>query len=389
MSSESGEDVGEHERRLLRSVLTVACRGFVVGAGLHVGQQLISGVTSGKLFSHPSQFLTKFPLTDNLRFASFVAAASSTYKLVLTQLRQIYHTQKGWPVVIAGLAAGLTSVIDEPNRRRTLSLFIVARALGALILTLHRRGLLPTVPHFVVLTFGLCQSFIIYSTVHCPVLLPTGYYRSILSWSRYFTDDKLKLFFRNPSTQFLPCNAGLHSGPCHLFAIRDFFQSLVLYVKIYVSIYSLPLVLFRTKTLLTKTTESVLNLLLNTVVSALFLAVDGSVVKYCLCLFRNLWGGPHPLPYALSLVAGFLGVVGLLIERQSRRLELLYYVLPQVFYSFWRVLCIKKPLNLHKIPYGSVWVFAFSLAAIFHAFERENLSLSPLINRALHLLLDT
>lgn len=36
-------------RQILGSVLTVAGRGIVVGAGLHLGQQLISGVTSGKL----------------------------------------------------------------------------------------------------------------------------------------------------------------------------------------------------------------------------------------------------------------------------------------------------------------------------------------------------
>ena len=34
---------------LLRCVLPVACRGFVVGAGLHVGQVLIGGVVSRKL----------------------------------------------------------------------------------------------------------------------------------------------------------------------------------------------------------------------------------------------------------------------------------------------------------------------------------------------------
>lgn len=36
-------------RQLIGSVLTVAGRGFIVGAGLHLGQLLISGVTSGKL----------------------------------------------------------------------------------------------------------------------------------------------------------------------------------------------------------------------------------------------------------------------------------------------------------------------------------------------------
>ena len=95
--------------------------------------------------------------------------------------------------MVGGFAAGLTSFIDDPSRRHTLSLFVVARALGALITTLHRRGQLPTIPHFVVLTFGLCQSFIIYSVVRYPELLPVGYYRSLLSWSMYFTDENFKV----------------------------------------------------------------------------------------------------------------------------------------------------------------------------------------------------
>ena len=140
-------------------------------------------------------------------------------------------------------------------------------------------------------------------------------------------------FFRDPSPNFLPCNAGLHPGSCHWFALTDFSQSLLLYVKIYLSIYSLPLLLFRSKSLFMHTAASLKNLLVNSFVSALFLAVDGSVVKYSLCLLRNLWGGAHPLPYLFTLVAGFLGVSGLLIERQSRRLELLYYVLPQVSWA--------------------------------------------------------
>ena len=52
----SGEERQQQEDRqvddedgVLRCLLPVACKGFVVGAGLHVGQMLISGVVSRKL----------------------------------------------------------------------------------------------------------------------------------------------------------------------------------------------------------------------------------------------------------------------------------------------------------------------------------------------------
>lgn len=198
--------------------------------------------------------------------------------------------------------------------------------------------------------------------VHCPSLLPTNYYRAILGWSRYFTEDKirvrqlhdhnylmiynkfiysknlmrrsllchLQLFFRIPSDRFLACSSGFHPGSCHTFALKDFLYSLFLYFKIYLAIYSLPLLLFRTKSIFTHTTDTLSTLLPNTLVSALFLAVDGTLVKYTLCLLRNWHGKAPPLPLWIAPLSGFLGAAGLLIERHSRRLELLYYVLPQV-----------------------------------------------------------
>ena len=46
-----GVDNAENEcMALLRCVLPVAGKGFVVGAGLHVGQVLIGGIVSRKLF---------------------------------------------------------------------------------------------------------------------------------------------------------------------------------------------------------------------------------------------------------------------------------------------------------------------------------------------------
>ena len=76
--------------------------------------------------------------------------------------------------------------------------------------------------------------------------------------------------------------------------------------------------------------KTVRTLLSNSVRSALFFAVDASMVKYALCLLRNAWPYAHPVPVFIPFLAGMSGVLGLLIERQSRRVELMYYVLPQV-----------------------------------------------------------
>ena len=156
---------------------------------------------------------------DILRFASFTALSGSTYKLVHTVLKRRFKnlvkknaridrncdlslspihvcshdSQRGWSAILAGMAAGAVSIIDDPQRRRTLSLFVLARALGALFMTLHHRGQLPTVPYFVTIVFAACQSLIIMCVTHFPELLPQGYYKSILNWSMYYSEEKLQV----------------------------------------------------------------------------------------------------------------------------------------------------------------------------------------------------
>ena len=160
------------------------------------------------------------------------------------------------------------------------------------------------------------------------------------------------MYFRRPSSQFIPCSDLMHPGlTCHQCARIDFYKGFLLYLKIYLTIYSLPLVLFRTKNLINKTKQSIITWLKNSAVSALFFAVDATVVKYALCLLRNAWGKPPPAPYFVSFLAGLLGSLGLLIERQSRRVELLYYVLPQVH------LCCNNDLVVLSLGHSQFLMF--------------------------------
>ncbi len=162
----------------------------------------------------PVLFLSRLLNADTVRFSAFVGLSGATYKLVIALLRRkskkkvrffLYSLsclcstasmtfdllKCGWHAVVAGMATGLVSSLDDPTRRRTLSLFVGARALGALVMTLHRRGFLPSIPYSVVLLFGLCQSFIVVATTRHPELLPQSYYRSILRWSLCYTDENL------------------------------------------------------------------------------------------------------------------------------------------------------------------------------------------------------
>jgi len=140
----------------------------------------------------------------------------------------------------------------------------------------------------------------------------------------------MQVYFRHPHPNFIPCNALMHEGSCLECAVKDFYGTFYLFLKVYLTVYSMPLLLFRTKRLFTAPKESLRTLIENTCVSSLFFAVDATLIKYGLCLLRNAWGRPPPTPALIPVLAGAMGVVGMLIERKSRRLEMLYYGLPQV-----------------------------------------------------------
>lgn len=288
---------------------------------------------------------------------------------------------------MAGFLAGLGSCIDEPGRRRTLTLYIVARALGCLVITLHKRGYLPSVPHFVALVFSVCEGLIIVATMRYPYLLPRNYYNAIVRWSMCYDEEKLEVYMRRYQADFIPCNALLHQGSCHAHAWKDFVAGMWLYSKIYGALYSISLFVLSPMSLLGSPVRAVTHFLKKTLVSATFLTVNGTVVKYGICLLRNAWGGGPPIPHFIPALVGIVGSWSILLERPSRQLELVYYVIPQVLYLTWRLICIKKILGLDKIPWGFVWFQCFSLAILMYAYESERDLISPLLCKTLDFLL--
>ena len=102
-------------------------------------------------------------------------------------LQQKYHS------LLAGLLAGSLSVLDDPSRRHTLSLYMAARALGVLIICLNRRGFLPTIPRFGAMALALSQAVVVMCMMRYPSYLPASYYRALLKWSIYYTDDILEV----------------------------------------------------------------------------------------------------------------------------------------------------------------------------------------------------
>jgi len=111
----------------------------------------------------------------------------------------------------------------------------------------------------------------------------------------------MQVYFRRPHPNFIPCNALMHEGSCRECAVKDFYGTFYLFLKVYLTVYSMPLLLFRNKKLFTAPKKSLRTLIENTCVSSLFFAVDATLIKLdCVCSGMPGAGLPPPQPSSPS-----------------------------------------------------------------------------------------
>lgn len=310
----------------------------------------------------------------------------NVHVLVTACAHSVYcPSQVWWGPAAGGLAAGLASLIDSPSRRRTIMFYILARAIGSLVQILASHHLIPSVPHASGLIYMCIQPLIVLLACHFPKFLPPAYYHSLLKWCQYYTDKKLRVYLRDPAENFIPCSPFMHPGSCHTWAVKDLISGFIMLAKIYSVIYGISGVVYKHKQLFTNPLKWALDTSRNIANSALFFALDAAIIKYTLCLLRNWYKRPPPVPYLYPLICGTVAGFTIFLERPSRQLELVYYCSPQLIYSVWQLIATKK--LQHRIPHGSVWLLSLSLMVLSHAAEHNRNTLAPIISNGLHFLL--
>ncbi|XP_078571983.1 transmembrane protein 135-like [Branchiostoma floridae x Branchiostoma japonicum] len=240
------------EGRTILVALERFVRGSATGLALYGGGTIALSVVNGKLFRSPGQVVREALSVDTLRFSAFLGAFPDVYKLAHDTLRRVRPGKDGSNSTMAGAIAGLTMFIESGKRRRTIALFLLARAAGAFMSTWVKRGRLPRVRHLDTLVFCLCTGFIVYAAALDPELLPDGYYRSILRWSRGWTDKGLAETLRREGTAFVPCDVHMHPGSCHVYTLKDTLRSWPSFFKMYLPINLVPVLLFKYKELISR-----------------------------------------------------------------------------------------------------------------------------------------
>ncbi|XP_012935165.1 uncharacterized protein LOC101854933 [Aplysia californica] len=366
--------------KLLRDFLRRFMRGGSFGVGLYAGVRLVSALLRNPFRQTLPDVWRAVVSTDCARVASFFGLYPSIYHMMVDVLRAVRTQKDGWTYGISGAVAGLSIAILDESRRKTVTFFTVARALGALVSTLVARGHLGTLPFLEVWVFCACVSVIVYCTALKPQYLTPGYYRSIVKWSRDYSDEKLEKLFRVQGDRFLTCEeAGLHEGPCVRQRFEDCLRSLPGFAKLYLPIHLTPVLLFKRKVLKERPWYVLRSLAKNMVISTAFLGVMCSLAKLTICVLRDLAHLPPPLPSYIPAVAGAVCGLALILERFSRRKELSLFVLPHTFNILYIALKRSRFASSLKVPHGFTLAFALSMSSIMHAFEREPDSLTILI----------
>ncbi|ESO84969.1 hypothetical protein LOTGIDRAFT_168227 [Lottia gigantea] len=390
MSKEEKDATGDYVRKLntlalCQRFVTDFFRGFSSGAILYAGVKGVSAFMKNPFRKGLPALGKEIVCTDAVKFSAFLGLYPSIYHLVVDILQIARSTKDGWNHGIAGGIAGLSIIVEDETRRKVASLFAIARALGAGLTTLVKRGKITRIPYCETWSFCACCAFLVYCTALKPELLSKGYYKSILKWSRDYSDENLTLLFRKPAVEFINCqSAGLHKQSCTHHAVKDFCYSYPAFAKLYLPIHATPMVLFRRKQLYQKPLQELLTLARNLAMSSAFLSTMVMLAKYGLCVMRNAYGRPPPIPTLVPVVAGFVCGMGILFERARRRKELALFLIPHTLYAIYLMLKKSKLTANLEIPHGFVILFSLSMGNIMHAYEREPHSLTQLIRGLLN-----
>lgn len=170
-------------------------------------------------------------------------------------------------------------------------------------------------------------------------------------------------------------------------------------MPVYLTLYAVPTIFFRTKTLFRDPKGILTKIFLGASRSSAFLAVYIVLVKNIFCLFHEsadailynprLRKSKTAMTFSsilrndkMKLIPGFLTSLALLVEVPHRRSELSAYVLPKALEAYW---ALARRLGIvPHIPYGDFWLASISISLIMGTYTHHPESLSRLVSLVIY-----
>ena len=303
------------------------------------------------------------------------------------------------PFIIGGFS-GLALYLAPADTRMPIALFFGVRAFEVLCRLGVNHGVVMRIPHADTALMALASAQVIYAWFYEPGSLDPGYRRfldhqggrpvfmkdAFARWvSREAIDpeqiDKMNAHRSNLGLAALAA-AGIQdqngcaiSHPetpfCTLFVLRFFCQSFMRALPVYIPVYLLPLVIFKSSKLVSDPVNVGHHVLAGILRSSGFLASYCSVAWFISC-----WARPFVArSRLLSCLAGFGAGTTVLAEKKPRRIELGLYVFTQALQSTFRLL--KSRGTIGDIVGGDIALFVGAAAVIMYCYVREPTTIRP------------
>ncbi|ONM63223.1 Transmembrane protein 135 [Zea mays] len=354
------------------------CQSFLLSYGVRVGIGIL---------------LRAFKLVRRRSYGSLLDLKSSGFLEVFFK-------------ILAGSVAGLAILaLDDSSRRRTLSLYLLARLAQCAYNSAKSKNKFhfwgSHWRHGDALLFSLACAQVMYAFVMRPESLPKSYQEFILktgpvaepvykvvkeccrggpvdltALSAHLSNKRnpdLINLTTNPS--IIPCSV-IHPDRASCLAqnVNVVSSTFKKTFPLYFSLTFVPFVVLRLQKFLESPTTTCWRALVGAVRSTTFLSAFVTVFQAAICLHRKVANKDHKLVYWF---AGLMSGLSILLEKKARRAELALYVLPRAGDSLWYIL-----INRHLLPNiknAEVALFCMCMGGIMYFLEYEPDTMAPFL----------
>ena len=155
-------------------------------------------------------------------------------------------------------------------------------------------------------------------------------------------------------------------------ALKSFVSVFRAATKLYGPLHLIPLLIFKRGRFMQDPKSQSWLLFKNIVNSCLFLSIYVSTFRYMLCFTKNSRG---KIDRWNVIIATMVCGLALVFEQKSRRNELVWYMLPRVMESIYKVLIERGLVRSYK--FGEVFIFALCMSLIMSCYQTKPDQIKP------------
>ncbi|KAL8144390.1 hypothetical protein V2J09_017422 [Rumex salicifolius] len=391
------------------------CQTFLLSYGVRVGVGILlrafklarghsysSILDLKQLVSEKDLIVREEACRIGLLFGGF----TGSYHALRCLLRKLRKKETPFNAMLAGSIAGLSILaLDDPNRRRTLALYLLARVAQCAYNSAKAKNKFHLWGshwrHGDSLLFALASAQVMYAFIMRPETLPKSYHDfiqktgpvakpvykavreccrgtpvDIASLSTYLSSKKMSETIQlHEFPSIIPCSM-IHPDATSCIA-RDIQAASATFKKtfpLYFSLTLVPFVVLHLQKFTEAPIQTCWRAVINAVRSTTFLSAFVGVFQGVICLHRKVATKDHKLVYWM---AGGIAALSVLLEKKGRRSELALYVLPRACDSLWYIL-----VNRHLLPdirNAEVALFSACMGGIMYYLEYEPDTMAPFL----------